>query len=121
RGAEADDGSEAPLSGDEEAIELDFDLEVDFPTAEIHLDHPTTELELNPEALEAFQEALQHSTEPGSHEDALPPDRAHQDASREVADDSATADLQAHAAADDAETSFAGVLDDTDADADADA
>src|SRR5690606_9570925 len=60
--ATASSGHTAP--GDEGGafeVDLDFELEVDLPTAELHLDHPTTELEFHPEALLAFQEALANS------------------------------------------------------------
>jgi len=89
-------GVEADGTQDAEAVDFDFDLEVDVPTAEIHLDHPTTELELNPEALEAFQEALQHSAGPTAHGGAPQPEP-----------EGAATGFE-----EDAETSFAGVLDD---------
>ena len=108
--ASGDHRSDTEPEDDAEAIELDFDLEVDVPTAEIHLDHPTTELELNPEALEAFQEALEHSASPTAREGN--PGHEGDGASQETALGQAGQDAAAPVDAEDAETSFAGMLDD---------
>lgn len=112
--AAAPDGS-GNLNGgsgedDPDAIEIDFDLEVDVPTAEIHLDHPTTELELNPEALEAFQEALQHSAAPSSVGASFKPPVG--DALEEADHLREQEQRPPGIAEEDAETSFAGILDD---------